>query len=36
LMLGKVPQFIGLIGYHFDRLSGRASRLIEYKGVGKA
>jgi hypothetical protein len=31
LMLGKVPQFIGLAGYHFDRLSGRSSRLIEYK-----
>jgi len=36
LMLGKLPQFLGLIGYHFDRLSGRASRLIEYKGLGKA
>jgi len=32
LMIGKLPQFLGLIGYHFDRLSGRASRLIEYKG----
>lgn len=32
LMLGKLPQFLGLIGYHFDRLSGRASRLIEHKG----
>ena len=32
LMLGKLPQLLGLIGYHFDRLSGRASRLIEYKG----
>jgi glycosyltransferase involved in cell wall biosynthesis len=32
LMLGKLPQLIGLIGYHFDRISGRASRLIEYKG----
>jgi cellulose synthase/poly-beta-1,6-N-acetylglucosamine synthase-like glycosyltransferase len=36
LMLGKLPQFLGLIGYHFDRLSGRASRLIEYKGLGIA
>jgi len=36
LMLGKLPQLLGLIGYHFDRLSGRASRLIEYKGLGKA
>jgi cellulose synthase/poly-beta-1,6-N-acetylglucosamine synthase-like glycosyltransferase len=32
LMIGKLPQFLGLVGYHFDRLSGRASRLIEYKG----
>jgi hypothetical protein len=32
LMFGKLPQFIGLIGYHFDRLSGRSSRLIEHKG----
>jgi GT2 family glycosyltransferase len=31
LMVGKVPQFIGLVGYHLDRLSGRTSRLIEYK-----
>lgn len=36
LMVGKLPQFLGLIGYHFDRLSGRASRLIEYKGPGTA
>ncbi len=34
LMVGKLPQFIGLVGYHFDRLSGRSSRLIEYKGPG--
>jgi cellulose synthase/poly-beta-1,6-N-acetylglucosamine synthase-like glycosyltransferase len=32
LMLGKVPQFFGLIGYHLDRATGHASRLIEYKG----
>jgi 1,4-dihydroxy-2-naphthoate octaprenyltransferase len=32
LMFGKVPQFLGLIGYHLNRLSGRTSRLIEYKG----
>jgi GT2 family glycosyltransferase len=31
LMLGKLPQLLGLIGYYRDRLSGRASRLIEYK-----
>ena len=36
LMLGKVPQFIGLVGYHRDRLLGRASRLIEHKGIGTA
>jgi GT2 family glycosyltransferase len=33
LMLGKFPQFLGLIGYHRDRLTGHASRLIEYKGA---
>jgi GT2 family glycosyltransferase len=32
LMFGKVPQFLGLVGYHLNRLSGRTSRLIEYKG----
>jgi cellulose synthase/poly-beta-1,6-N-acetylglucosamine synthase-like glycosyltransferase len=32
LMVGKVPQFMGLAGYHANRLSGRASSLIEYKG----
>jgi hypothetical protein len=31
-MFGKLPQFLGLIGYHLDRLSGRTSRLIEHKG----
>jgi GT2 family glycosyltransferase len=31
LMLGKLPQSLGLFGYHLDRLFGRASRLIEYK-----
>lgn len=36
LMVGKLPQFLGLIGYHFDRLLGRTSRLIEYKGPGNA
>jgi cellulose synthase/poly-beta-1,6-N-acetylglucosamine synthase-like glycosyltransferase len=36
LMVGKLPQFLGLIGFHFDRLSGRASRLIEYKRRGTA
>lgn len=32
LMLGKVPQFIGLLGYHRNRLIGRESSLIEHKG----
>lgn len=32
LMLGKVPQFQGLMSYYRNRWSGRASRLIEYKG----
>jgi len=32
LMLGKLPQFLGLISYYRNRLTGRASRLIEYKG----
>ena len=32
LMLGKLPQFQGLVGFYCDRLLGRASRLIEYKG----
>jgi glycosyltransferase involved in cell wall biosynthesis len=32
LMVGKLPQFVGLVGYHRNRLLGRASRLIEYKG----
>jgi glycosyltransferase involved in cell wall biosynthesis len=33
LMIGKVPQLQGLIGYYRDRLAGRASRLIEHKGA---
>ncbi len=32
LVLGKLPQFQGLVGFYRDRLLGRASRLIEYKG----
>jgi hypothetical protein len=36
LMLGKLPQLLGLIGYHRDRMLGRASHLIEYKGIGDA
>jgi Glycosyl transferase family group 2 len=33
LMIGKLPQLQGLIGYYRDRLFGRASRLIEHKGT---
>jgi|ERR1700733_1753089 hypothetical protein len=36
LMVGKLPQFLGLVGFHFDPLSWRASRLIEYKHRGTA
>jgi hypothetical protein len=36
LMIGKVPQLLGLIGYHRDRLSGRASRIIEHKSAEPA
>ncbi len=32
LMVGKLPQLIGIISYHWNRLTGHASRLIEYKG----
>jgi GT2 family glycosyltransferase len=32
LMLGKLPQFQGLIGLYRDRILGRASHLIEHKG----
>lgn len=31
LMVGKLPQFLGVLGYYRDRLLRRASRLIEYK-----
>jgi len=33
LMLGKFPQLLGLVSYHRNRMSGRVSQLIEYKGV---
>jgi cellulose synthase/poly-beta-1,6-N-acetylglucosamine synthase-like glycosyltransferase len=33
LMMGKFAQLIGLAAYHRNRLSGRASELIEYKGA---
>ena len=31
LMLGKLPQMQGVLGYYRDRLFGQASHLIEYK-----
>ena len=34
LMLGKVPQFSGLMSYYRNRSSGRALGLIEYKAPG--
>ncbi|HZO22146.1 MAG TPA: glycosyltransferase family 2 protein [Steroidobacteraceae bacterium] len=36
LMLGKIPQLIGLAGFHRDRLTGRASSLIEHKRPQRA
>lgn len=33
VMLGKVPQAIGQLTYHWNRLRGRKTRLIEYKGA---
>jgi GT2 family glycosyltransferase len=32
LMIGKLPQFLGLVSYYRNRMAGRASELIEYKG----
>ena len=32
LMVGKIPQFLGLTAYHRNRVIGRKSVLIEYKG----
>ena len=32
LMAGKIPQFLGLAAYHWNRISGRESQLIEHKG----
>jgi GT2 family glycosyltransferase len=34
LMVGKLPQFLGLLGYYRDRLLRRSSHLIEYKENG--
>lgn len=30
-VLGKFPEFLGVLQYHAGRLTGRHSRLIEYK-----
>ena len=32
LIVGKIPQFLGLTAYHRNRVTGRKSLLIEYKG----
>jgi len=32
LMLGKIPEALGLAEYHIGRLMGRQAQLIEYKG----
>jgi GT2 family glycosyltransferase len=32
LMAGKIPQFLGLLAYHWNRVTGRESQLIEHKG----
>jgi glycosyltransferase involved in cell wall biosynthesis len=31
LMVGKLPEILGLIGFHLTRLRGRRANLIEYK-----
>jgi hypothetical protein len=31
--LGKLPELTGVVRYHTGRLSGRKSRIIEYKGA---
>ena len=32
LMIGKIPQFLGLAAFHYGRWRNRASPIIEYKG----
>ena len=32
IMLGKIPQFQGLLQFYWNRIVGRASHIIEYKG----
>ena len=36
LMLGKLPQLLGLMNYHRNRLMGRASGLIEHKAHARS
>lgn len=33
--IGKVPEFMGLIKFHWDRVLGRRAQIIEYKGIGR-
>ena len=35
-MIGKISQFMGLTEYHVNRLTGRASQLIEHKGPAQS
>jgi glycosyltransferase involved in cell wall biosynthesis len=35
VMLGKLPQALGQVTYFWNRLRGRKTRLIEYKGASK-
>ena len=34
LMIGKLPECLGLLRFQIAALSGRRSALIEYKGAG--
>ena len=36
LMVGKIPECLGILGFHWNRLSGRNSTLIEYKSAEAA
>ena len=31
MTLGKFPEALGVLGYHFNRMTGAKARLIEYK-----
>ena len=35
LTIGKIPELIGFVQYHRNRLMGRASRLIEREGPSR-